>query len=198
MLPQPTIRIALLTLLLFAPVGCGSAAPSPAPDPAALCGGADEQRRAGFDADLEALLPTTFEGLAPTSLGSGRYCSRKTLGSLLDAGVTELHFAGATWPDEGDQTGIALVVYRAPGLTVDAVADSFASGAGAARGVNQVHAQAIEIGGTEGVFITAMAGDRPQIVVIRPQAMPGTVAVAIGSGTTKARVLAASEAFSRP
>ncbi|MFI5254108.1 MAG: hypothetical protein ACHQ15_01425 [Candidatus Limnocylindrales bacterium] len=164
----------------------------------AACAGADEQRLAGFYPDLEALLPAAFEGVAPASLDSGRYCSANTLGSLLAAGVSELHFAGATWPDQGGQTGLAIVVYRAPGLTADAVADSFASGAGEARGVNQVHALAIEVAGVPGVSITAMSGDRPQIVIIRPFGPAGTVAVVIGSGVDEARVLAAAQTFGGP
>jgi hypothetical protein len=201
MLPRPARGLALGAVLvasLLALAGCGSAGPSPVADPAAPCAGLDEQRRASFYPDLEALLPTLLEGRAPATLDSGRYCSAKTLGSLAGAGVSELHFAGATWPETGGQEGIALVVYRAPQLTIDAVADSFASGAGAARGVNQVHAQAIEIGGGPGVLITAVAGDRPQIVVIRTRAEPDTVAVVIGSGVSQARVVAAAEAFGAP
>jgi hypothetical protein len=193
--PASARTAALLVLAFLAAAGCSSAAPTPSPDPAAPCAGADEQRQAGFYADLEALLPTALEGRPPATLDSGRYCSKTTLGSLLDAGVTELQFAGATWPDAGGQTGIALVVYRAPGLTLDGVADSFAGGAGAARGVNQVHALAIEIGGAPGIRITAMAGDRPQIVIMRSYGKTGTVAVVIGSGVTEARVRAAAEIF---
>lgn len=190
----PAVLLALTTLV----AGCATAAPTAVVDPAAPCGGADEQRRAGFYPDLEALLPARLEERAPATLDSGRYCSAKTLGSLAAAGVSELRFAGATWPEADAQQGTALVIYRAPGLGVDAVADSFASGAGAARGVNQVHAQAVEIGGGPGVIITAMSGDRPQIVAIRRRAEPDTVAVVIGSGVSQARVLAAAEAFGAP
>jgi len=198
MLRHAATRVLLLAALAFAAMGCGSSAPTPTPDPGSPCAGADEQRASGFYPDLEALLPADLEGRPPTSLDSGRYCSKKTLGSLLDAGVTELRFAGATWSDAGGETGIALVIYRAPGLSVDAVADSFASGAGSARGVNQVHAQAIEIGGVHAVLITAISGDRPQIVAIRTHAGAGTVAVVIGSSVTQARVLAAAEIFAGP
>jgi hypothetical protein len=198
---RPTIRATLPPLLLALVAllaACGSAVPTPVADPAAPCAGVDEQRRSGFYPDLEALLPPGLEGRAPATLDSGRYCSAKTLGSLAAAGVSELHFAGGTWPETDAQQGFALVIYRAPGLGVDAVADSFASGAGAARGVNQVHAQAVVIGGEPGVIITAMSGDRPQIVAIRARAEPDTVAVVIGSGVSQARVLAAAEAFGTP
>jgi hypothetical protein len=198
MLPRAFAIVALLALAILALAGCAGSAPTPTPDRSAPCGGADEQRMAGLYPAIEALLPPTLEGRAPATIDSGRYCSAKTLGSLLDAGITELQFAGATWSDDGGQTGIAMVVYRANGLTVDALADSFASGAGAARGVNQVHAQAIDFDGVAGVRITAMSGDRPQIVIIRSYLEPGVVAVVIGSGVTEARVQAAAKIFHAP
>jgi hypothetical protein len=191
-------RIILVVSVVLLAAGCGSAAATPTPAPGAPCAGADEQRAAGFYPDLEALLPTMLEGKPPASLDSGRYCSKKTLGSLVDAGVTELRFAGATWPDAGGDTGIALVLYRAAGLTIDEVGDSFASGAGSARGVNQVHAQATEIPGGSAIIITAMSGDRPQIVAIRAYAAADTIAVVIGSGVDQARVLAAAQVFGGP
>ena len=197
-----TSRALALTLLLALTVtlvaACDAYGPAPTPDASAACGGADEQRTAGFYPELESLLPPTLEGRAPATRDSGRYCSAKTLGSLLNAGVRELHFAGATWPDADVSTGIAMVVYRADGLTLDAVADSFASGAGAARGVNQVHAEAIEFEGAPGVRVTAMSGDRPQIVIIRDYRQVGTVAVVIGSGVSEARARAAAEDFHAP
>ena len=187
-----------LVLVLSLVAACGGGGPTPTPDASAACGGADEQRMGGFYPELESLLPATLEGRAPATRDSGRYCSAKTLGSLFDAGVRELRFAGATWPDDDVSTGIAMVVYRADGLTLDAVADSFASGAGAARGVNQVHAEAIEFDGAPGVRVTAMSGDRPQIVIIRDYLQAGTIAVVIGSGVSEARARAAAEDFHAP
>ena len=194
MLPGSLLRLAMLAAVLVIAGGCGSAAPTPPPDPAAPCAGADEQRAPGFYPDLEALLPTKVAGAAPATRDSGRYCSAETLGSLLEAGIAELRFAGAAWPGEGE-TGIALVVYRAPGLTVDAVADSFAVGAGTARGVTQVHAAERDVAGRRGIAITAVSGKRPQTVIIWPAAAPGTVNVVIGSGQGEDRMDAAVSAF---
>ena len=194
MVPGFLLRLALLAAVLAFAGGCGSAAPTRPPDPAAPCAGADEQRAPGFYPDLEALLPTELAGAAPATLDSGRYCSAKTLGSMLEAGIAELRFAGATWRGDGE-TGIALVVYRSPGLTVDAVADSFAVGAGAARGVTQVHASERDVAGRRGIAVTAVAGERPQTVIIWPAATPDTVNVVIGSGEGEDRMDAALGAF---
>jgi len=194
MVPGSLLRLGLLAAVLVVAGGCGSSAPTPPPDPAAPCAGADEQRAPGFYPDLEALLPTDIAGAAPATRDSGRYCSAKTLGSMLEAGIAELRFAGATWPGD-NETGIALVVYRSPGLTVDAVADSFAGGAGAARGVTQVHASERDVAGQRGIAITAVAGGRPQTVIIWPAATPETVNVVIGSGEGEERMAAAVDAF---
>src|SRR3972149_3203188 len=100
--------------------GCAGLPPPPTPAPAAPCAGADEQRAPGFYPDLEALLPTEVAGASPATRDSGRYCSAKTLGSLLETGIAALRFAGAAWPGEGE-AGIELGASAAPGLTVDAV-----------------------------------------------------------------------------
>ena len=87
--------------------GCGLTGSAGSPDAAAPCGGADEQRAAGFHADLEALLPVALEGAAPVKRDSGRYCSTRSLGTLAEAGFASVDFAGATWPTE-DDGGVAV------------------------------------------------------------------------------------------
>ena len=194
MLPRPArVRLRLVCFSIVV-AACGAGAATPAPDPAGPCAGADEQRTPGFYPDLEAHLPGLLDGRAPARVDSGRYCSSRTLGSLLMAGVAELHFAGATWP-EADGSGIALVVYEAPGLTVDAVADSFAVGAGSARGISQVHAREMQVAGRRGVSISAVSDRRPQAVLIWPAATEGLVNVAIASGAVEDRMAAAVDAF---
>ncbi len=91
--------------------------------------------------------------------------------------------------------GLAVVVYRAPGLTLDAMADTFAKGADDARSVNQVHAQAIEVAGRPAVRIDAAKGDDPQTVYLWPAASPDTINVVIGSDVEQARLDAALAAM---
>jgi hypothetical protein len=143
---------------------------------------------------MEALLPSTIDGAAPSTLDSGRYCSAKALGLLADAGFEEVSFAGATWPAEAT-SGIAVVVYRAPGLTLDAMADTFARGADDARSVNQVHTQAIEVVGRPAVRIDAAMRDETQTVYLWPAASPDIINVIIGSGVEQAQLDAALEAM---
>ncbi|MEO8462954.1 MAG: hypothetical protein ABI555_07060 [Chloroflexota bacterium] len=81
-------------------------------DPTVPCG--VDGRAAGAYPDLEAKVPTTFEGRASSSLDSGRHCSEAALGSLIVHGVSEVHYAGATW-DLGSGTGISSAIFQLPG-----------------------------------------------------------------------------------
>ena len=188
------ISVVALALATLAVTGCAITGSTPTPDAAAPCAGADEQRAPGFDPELEALIPATIEGVAPSSLDSGRYCSPKALGLLAEAGVGEVRFAGATWPGD-DASGLAVVIYRAPGLTLDAMADAFARGADDARSVNQVHAQAVEVAGRPAVRIDAAMRDDQQTVYLWPNVEPETINAVIGSGVDQARLDAALEAM---
>lgn len=62
--------------------------------------------------ELEALLPTTFDGQASTT-SSGRNCKPENLGSLADHGVTALQYGGATW-DFGAGTAVTMAIEAIP------------------------------------------------------------------------------------
>ena len=82
-------------------------------DPAAPCPA--EGQQPGAYPELEAMLDTGYEGRAPDSVDSGRVCSPEALGSLADAGIPGLRFAGATW-QTGGTSGLTLAVFKADGL----------------------------------------------------------------------------------
>ena len=194
----PSVRLAPIVVmtaaLALAMAGC-SPMGAASPDPSAPCAGADEQRAAGFHPDLEALLPTELDGQAPVQRDSGRYCSARSLGTLAEAGFGSVDFAGATWSAD-EASGLAVVAYRAPGLTLDVLADSFARGADDARSVNQVHASSIEVAGRPAIRIDAVMRQTPQSVVLWATDAPETFIVVIGSGVDDARLQAAVAAAS--
>ena len=175
-------------------------------DPGAPCNGADEQSQAGFYPELEALLPTAVPPPSPSpdatpealaTLGppqSGRFCSTATLGTLVDDGVTELHFAGSLWPT-GDAQGISLAVYRATGLTADLLADSFTAAASKASAVAQISTQPLTVVGRHGVRISVNNQDQLQTVVFWGSATPDTVNAVIAADPSEARLQAAIAAF---
>jgi hypothetical protein len=186
---------ALSRLLLACLVLAACAAPVPSLDPGAPCGGREELRSAGLEPDLEALLPARLDGRPPDGRSSGRYCSPSQLGSLREAGLRELRFAGATWTDA--EGGRSLTVYQAPGLTLDRLADSFAGGAGSARRVTNVRAAESSVGGRRQIRIDALAGGRQQAVLLWEDPRPETVRAILASGVSEAALDEAVAAFFR-
>ena len=69
---------------------------------------------AGAYPDLEALIPTSYEGRAPDTLDSGRNCTPKPRRACATAGIDEVRFAGGTWGFGGERAA-ALAVFRRPG-----------------------------------------------------------------------------------
>lgn len=171
-----------------------SGTPQAAADPAAPCNGVDVQERPGFYPDLEAYLPAQLDGASPANRISGRYCSRKTLGTLLDGGIPEEQYAGATWQIT-DQSGVSIVVYRAPGLGPRLVADAFRAGAEASRNGKSFVASSVRVLGRDGYRLDVVNGDQRQVVVIWPSADGSVVHAVIGSDVAEERIQAAIAAL---
>lgn len=153
---------ALSLLLAVATLGC-SAAP---PDGSLPCSPSiDVQRAAGFDPSLEALLPLATWGSAPIVVDSARECSEARLGPLWGIGIRELRSAGAQF-DAGDQTGYTLVVYRADGLTLEALAAAFRAGAGVGRKTQDIRITEPTLRGRPSFRMVLLNGDHRQVVTL--------------------------------
>jgi hypothetical protein len=177
---------ALLAALLLV-AACGGIAPSTA---RAAC---PDEQGAGLDAELEALLPDELNGVPPASVESGRFCSADALGSLIPAGIPELRFAGATWPD--DARGVSLVLYRAPNLDLDRMADAFAEGAGVARRISNVTAIETTFAGSRAIRVNAVATDRALNVLLWSPRPPDLIGGVLASGLPEERIIAAATAL---
>lgn len=187
----PAVRILVLcAALAFALTACGATTATPAV--AASC---TDTRGAGLDAELEALLPREIDGRAPESMESGRLCSSESLGTLIPAGIREVRFAGATWPD--GHRGISLVLYRAPNLDLDRMADAFANGAGAARRISNVTARETTFAGSRAIRLDALTQDRALNVMLWSPRPPDLVAAVLASGVPEERIAAAGNALER-
>jgi hypothetical protein len=114
----------VIVAALVALAGCG-----PAFDPSGAC--TTDGSQPGAYPDLEALVPTSFEGRAPDRLDSGRNCTEERLGSLWDDGIRELRYAGGLW-SRGSESGATLAVFDGDGLTRDRLAAFYEAGARAA------------------------------------------------------------------
>jgi hypothetical protein len=172
--------------------GACSATPAVSFDPTGACTG--DGRAAGAYPDLEARIPTTYEGRGPDTLDSGRNCSQQNLGALASAGIDEVRFAGGTWDFGGDRAA-ALVVFQAPDLTADDVAAFYATSALAANRTTVTGESTPTLAGRPGHRLDTMTGDRVQTVVTWPSADPDVVNVVITNELPDPKIDAAVDAF---
>jgi hypothetical protein len=188
----PRRRLALGALLAIALSACGGAGAEASFDVAAGC--PSEGRAAGAYPELEARIPSTYEGRGPNQLDSGRHCDPASLGSLAPAGFDEVRFAGGTW-DLGGYRAAALVVFEAPGLTADQVAEFYETSALAADRTQITGRSTPEIAGRPGHRLDSRTGDRTQTVVTWPSADEGVVNVVLTNDLPDPKVQAAIDAF---
>lgn len=143
-------------------------------DPAAPCPAQGQQP--GAYPDLEAMLATDYEDRAPDTVDSGRLCSTEALGSLAQAGITELRFAGATW-QTGGTSGLTLAVFEADGLDATKMLDFYAIPAQSARRteklqrvettVGSLPAERLDVLGSDGTGQTVVTWQAPGESVVR-------------------------------
>ena len=178
-------------------VACGGAAtPLRTFDPAAPCT-ADGQQPGAYP-ELEALLPSTYEGAAPQSLDSGRTCSEPGLGVLAASGIHEFRFAGATW-GLGGTTGLTVAVFEADGLDAGAMIDFYAAGARGNRKVEKAVASDVTAGAQPARRLDVLQSDGAyQTIVAWPGGIAGRVLVLLAADLGDARVAAAVEMFAAP
>ena len=185
-----TVPVLLFALVLLTLGGCAGATPSF--DPTGPC--TADGSAPGAYPELEALVPTTYEGRGPDTLDSGRNCTAGNLGTLEAAGIEEVRFAGGTWDFGGDRAA-ALVVFQAPGLSADRIAEFYAS---SAEGSNRTAITGVatpSLAGRPGHRLDTRTGDRLQTVVMWPSARADTVNVVITNDLPDPKIQAAVDAF---
>ena len=144
--------------------------------------------------ELEALVPVRYEERAPDTLDSGRHCSTENLGTLREAGIDELRFAGGTWGFGGERAA-ALVVFQAPRLTAADLARFYRSSAEAANRTQLTGESRPTLAGRPGHRLDTRTGDRTQTVVIWPATEADTVNVVITNDLPDPKIDAAIGAF---
>jgi hypothetical protein len=140
------------------------------------------------------MIPTSYEGQGPATLDSGRNCTPGNLGTLEAAGIAEVRFAGGTW-DFGGTRAAALVVFTAPGLTADRLAEFYAASARSANRTRITAETTPTLAGRPGHRLDTMTGDRLQTVVVWPAAAPDVVNVVITNDLPDPKIAAAVAAF---
>ena len=187
-MPRPTI----LLFLVVAVAACAGPAPPASFDPGGPCVG--DGSAIGAYPELEAKVPTRFEDVAPETLDSGRKCTPDGLGSLAQAGFADVRFAGGTWGFGGNRAA-ALVVFSAPGLTAEAMADFYTGSARAANRTRVTAESSPTLAGRPGHRIDTVTGSRQQTVVVWPGATTDVVNVVITNDLPDPKIEAAVAAF---
>jgi len=139
--PLAALLVAVLATVVAACGGAGATF-----DPSGTCGA--DGKIAGAYPNLQVLLPTTFDGKAPTSVDSGRHCSEAALGSLITHDAAGVEFAGATW-DLGSGTGVSSVLFSLPGRDLPAawIAEFYEIGARTAKRTEHIETSRPTFGG---------------------------------------------------
>ena len=188
----PVTLVAVLLLALVA-AGCSRETPVASFDPASAC--TTDGRFAGAYPDLEALLPSEYEGSSPATVDSGRNCTDPALGILADAGVDGVRFAGATWP-LGGTAGLTVAVFEGEGLDATNLLTFYEDGARKARRTEKLEVSDTTVGATPAKRLDVLGSDGTgQTIVTWPAETPGRVNVLLAADVGDAAVAEALEAF---
>lgn len=172
-------------LLMVMATGACSGSGTASFDPTGAC--TADGSAPGAYPELEALIPTSYMDQAPEILDSGRNCSDANLGTLKDAGIDEVRFAGGTWTFGAERAAV-LAVFTAPGLTAANLADLYLESARTANRTKIVEASQPTIDGRSGRRLDTETGSRTQTVLVWPSATEDRVNVVITNDLPDARI----------
>ena len=181
------LGLAVLAVLV---AGCSTASAAFSPTGPCLVDG----RQPGAYPALEALVPRQYDGRPPAKLDSGRNCTPANLGTLVDHGVTQLRFAGATWQDS-DTQAITLAVFQAPGLDPAWIGEWYEASARQGKLTQGFAPSRPIIDGRQGYRLDLMNNEIPQTVIAWPSASGGVTQVVLAAGESEDRIQAAIRAF---
>jgi len=190
------IAALLAVLALLLPVALAGCAAAPSFDPAGSClvdGNAVDGRAPGAYPDLEALVPTTYDGRAPDRLDSGRNCSDKNLGTLRARGVTEVRFAGGLW-EVGQRSGVSLAVFEAAGLTPAILFEFYETGARTSSRTDATETSEVDISGVAGRRLDTLNAESYQTVITWGGQDGRVRVVLVGSDVRETQTRSAHEA----
>ncbi len=163
-------------------------------DPTASCNPAVREQMSGAYPDLEARIPIEIDGKEAASRDSGRFCSTETLGSVYDAGVTEVRFGGGIW-EAGDRGGIQLGAFEGEGLTPELLAEEYRRAADASRRTEAVRATTLEVDGRPAWRIDVVNGNSRQAIVVWGSADGKASQAVVAADVDEAQLQAAIAAY---
>jgi hypothetical protein len=186
------MSLALPMVLAVVLAACGQQVPVRSFDPTAAC--TTDGQQPGAYPDLEALLPSEYEGKAPDNVDSGRTCTPEGLGTLAGV-VDEVRFAGATWDTSGT-SGLTLAVFTGEGLDPSAMRDFYGAGAQAARRTEKLVPSDTTVAGKPAKRLDVLQSDGTgQTIITWQDADDGPVWVLLAADIGDTKVAEAAEAF---
>ena len=194
---RATLRALVAPLVLLLGIAalvaaCGPEQASASFDPATPCNGAARQQMKGAYPALEARIPLEIEGRPAASRDSGRYCAAETLGSVYEAGVTEVRFGGGIW-EAGERGGIQLGAFEGDGLTPALLAEEYRLAA--SRRTDAMRATTLEIDGRPAWRIDVLDGNSRQAIVVWGSADGAVVQAVVAENVDEAQLQAAIAAY---
>jgi len=197
--PRAILRALVVPLVLLLGVAavvaaCGPEEASASFDPAIPCNGAARQQMQGAYPALEARVPLEIEGRPAASRDSGRFCAAETLGSVYEAGVTEVRFGGGIW-EVGERGGIQLGAFEGDGLTPALLAEEYRQAADRSRRTEAVRATTLEIDGRPAWRIDVVNGNSRQAIVVWGSADGAVVQVVVAADVDETDLQAAIAAY---
>jgi hypothetical protein len=162
-------RAGALALAVAGLVLAGCASPIPVSfDPTKPCDPSAREQMLGAYPALEARVPTELGGQAAASRDSGRFCSVDTLGSVFEAGVTEVRFGGAIW--QIGRGGVQMGAFEGDGLTAELMAEEYRRAADRDRGTEAVVPTTLTVAGRPAWRVDVVNGSSRQAIVVWPSA----------------------------
>ena len=196
---RATLRALVAPLVLLLGIGalvaaCGPEQASASFDPATPCNGAARQQMKGAYPALEDRIPLEIEGRPAASRDSGRFCAAETLGSVYEAGVTEVRFGGGIW-EAGERGGIQLGAFEGDGLTPALLAEEYRQAADRSRRTEAVRATTLEVDGRPAWRIDVVNGNSRQAIVVWGSDDAAVVQVVVAVDVNEAQLQAAIAAY---
>ncbi len=194
---RATLRALVAPLVLLLGIAalvaaCGPEQASASFDPATPCNGAARQQMKGAYPVLEARIPLEIEGQPAASRDSGRYCAAETLGSVYEAGITEVRFGGGIW-EAGERGGIQLGAFEGDGLTPALLAEEYRLAA--LRRTDAMRATTREIDGRPAWRIDVLDGNSRQAIVVWGSADGAVVQAVVAENVDEGQLQAAIAAY---
>jgi hypothetical protein len=162
-------------------------------DPEAPCNPSVREQMSGAYPDLEARIPIEVGGAEAASRDSGRFCSADTIGSVYEAGVTEVRFGGAIW--QVGRGGVQLGAFEGDGLTAELMAEEYRRAAGKDRATEAVRPTTLEIEGRPAWRIDVVNGSSRQAIVVWPSADGQVVQTVVAADVDESVLQEAIAAF---